>query len=205
MKFNLPNILSILRILIAPLLLIYLIDDSVEAISIACTLYFIASITDYLDGWIARKFQATSNWGKFLDPLADKFLTSAAFLGFVFRDIIPLWMVLIILVRDFGTTFLRLYAEKINMHIKTSLFAKWKTTFQMFFIAYILILLLLEKSVGFTAFVLRTTVHKIQGLIYSDFVYILMLGMTLITILTAVEYVKNNKNIFIKKQKNANR
>ena len=195
MKLNLPNTLSILRIIIAPVFFIYLIMDSVQAISIACTLYFIASISDYFDGWIARKYNTISNWGKFLDPLADKFLTTAAFLAFVVKGIVPLWMVLIILIRDFGTTFLRLYAEKNNKHIKTSMLAKWKTTLQMFFIAYILVLLLFEKSINFTFFILQSTPDKINNLIYSDSIYVLMLILTLMTIWTAVEYVVNNKNI----------
>lgn len=204
MKLNLPNILSIIRILIAPIFLIYLITDGMQAIYIACILYFVASITDYFDGWLARKFNSISNWGKFLDPLADKFLTTAAFLGFVINEIVPLWMVIIIIIRDFGTTFLRLYAEKMNKHLKTSLFAKWKTTFQMFFIAYILVLLLFEKSIGFTFYILQTKPQEIHNLIYSNSIMLMMLILTLITIWTAVEYVKDNQSILRNSEKNAN-
>jgi CDP-diacylglycerol--glycerol-3-phosphate 3-phosphatidyltransferase len=189
MKLNLPNIISWLRIMIVPFFFYLLVWGGKGGVELACILYFIASASDFVDGWLARKYEEVSNFGKFLDPLADKVLTTAAFIAFILMDIVELWMVLIIVVRDFGTTFLRIYLEKRGRDFKTSLAAKWKTTFQMFFIALILILLLLKETKGFTEKILGTTADTINQWLFSDAIYYAMLIITIISVWTGLEYL----------------
>jgi len=195
MKFNLPNIISWLRVFIVPFFFYLLIWGGDGAVGIACILYFVASASDFFDGWLARKYGEVSNFGKFLDPLADKILTTSAFTAFVILDIVELWMVLIIVIRDFGTTFLRIYMDNRGKIFKTSLAAKWKTTFQMFFIAFILLLLLLKESKAFTDAVLNTTSSEIDIILSSGLIYFAMLLITSMSVWTGAEY-------FFKKSKN---
>ena len=184
MKRKIPNILSLLRVLIAPVFFVLFISGDIEKIVWATLLFFVGGVTDYLDGWLARKMKATSSWGRFVDPLADKFLTTGAFFGFVYASIIPMWMVVIIIVRDFATTFLRVIAKS-EKPVKTSYPAKAKTFLQMAFISAILILL---SSQYFS----QDNALKAQliGWVYSDLTYYVMLGITLISIWTLIDYLK---------------
>ncbi len=97
----LPNQLTVMRIILTPVFLFLFLQDSNTLKQISVIVFLIAAITDWYDGWLARKFNYITSWGKFMDPLADKILTSAAFIGFVIIDFIPLWMVIVIIVRDF--------------------------------------------------------------------------------------------------------
>ena len=120
----LPNQLTTLRIILTPIFFFLFISDNPLLKQIALIVYFIAAITDWYDGWLARKFNYITNWGKFMDPLADKFFTSAAFVAFFILDIVPLWMVIIIIIRDFYVTGLRIYADIQHKAFSTSKLAK---------------------------------------------------------------------------------
>ncbi|MFH1052698.1 MAG: CDP-diacylglycerol--glycerol-3-phosphate 3-phosphatidyltransferase [bacterium] len=194
MKFNIPNIISWIRILIVPFFFYLLVWGDKGSVEIACILYFFASASDFFDGWVARKYGEVSNFGKFLDPLADKILTTAAFIAFVLLGIVELWMVLIIVFRDFGTTLLRIYFDNKGKTFKTSLAAKWKTTLQMIFIAFILLLLLLKETVTFTEKVLGTTADKIETLLFSDIIYFAMLLIVILSVWTGIEYFLPNNS-----------
>jgi len=99
----------------------------------AAIVYFAASLTDWYDGYIARRFNLVTRWGQFMDPLADKLLVSSALIVFAHEDYIYWWMVWIIIGRDFIITFLRIFALYIGKPIITSMFARWKTFIQMVF------------------------------------------------------------------------
>ena len=190
MKFSLPNIISLIRVIIAPIFFLMLISGEYGLIHISCILYLIGAVTDYIDGWLARKYQDITSWGKFFDPLADKILTTSAFIAFVILHIIPLWMVIVIIIRDFGTTFLRAYADNIDKPIVTSLLAKWKTFLQMLFIAYILtgifiISIVDNPNLG----------GLLNDMIYSSYTYVAMLLLTLLTIWSGIEYIIQNKGV----------
>lgn len=191
MRFNFPNIISLTRLFLSPIIFIFLIEETFLSVRIATAIYVIAALTDFIDGWLARKYKKETKTGKFLDPLADKFLTTSAFIAFVVMNIIPLWMVIVIIIRDFGTTFLRLQADSQKMQIETSLSAKIKTTLQMFFIAYILCLLMLKHSSYF-----EDNQVAIDSILYSDFTYFTMLILTIITVWTLIEYIYQNKLLF---------
>ncbi len=193
MKWNAPNVISLTRIIIAPIFFIMIINEDRAIVASACILFLLGALTDYFDGLIARKYQIITSEGTFFDPLADKMLTSAAFLAFVKLDIVPFWMVLIIIIRDFGTTFMRLWTKKNNLKMTTSLSAKWKTTLQMFLIATILVFIFL-KNTGLIDYKLADKV------IYSNITFILMLILTLFTLWTAIDYIISIKKEILNKK-----
>ena len=130
---NLPNKLTVFRvILIIPFVLFLLTDlggDYSDWISLA--IFIIASLTDMLDGKIARKYNLVTNFGKFMDPLADKLLVSAALICLIEMERIPAWIVVIIISREFIISGFRLIASDNNIVIAASYWGKFKTTFQM--------------------------------------------------------------------------
>jgi CDP-diacylglycerol---glycerol-3-phosphate 3-phosphatidyltransferase len=184
MKLNTPNIITIIRFVIAPVSLYLLISDNGYLKITACFLFVLGAFTDYLDGYFARKYGQITSEGKFFDPLADKILTLSAFIGFIVLGIVNFWMVLIIFIRDFGTTLLRVYSDKKGIEFKTSFSAKLKTFFQMLFIAYILALIYMVNCEC-----IFDDINALNELLYSNLTYYLMLGLTLFTIWTAIEYI----------------
>ncbi|MDQ1265940.1 MAG: CDP-diacylglycerol---glycerol-3-phosphate 3-phosphatidyltransferase [Bacteroidota bacterium] len=192
MNLNLPNIITLIRIAISPVFFIFLISEDRALVQAGCFLFFFGAITDYIDGWLARKYHEISKWGKFLDPLADKFLTTAAFISFTIMGLIPLWMVIIIITRDLGTTLMRVYADSVNMPVATSYSAIVKTFVQMLFITVLLVLIYFRNSE-----VLHPDGILIDKLLHSKAVIVTMLILTLLTVWTAFEYIYKNKMLFI--------
>lgn len=188
-RFTWPNIISLFRIAISPVFYYFLISGDNLFVSIGCILFLVGAYSDYLDGMLARKYHEVTPHGVFIDPLADKVLTTAAFVAFVQMGIIELWMVLIIIVRDFSTTLLRVWGEKADMPIRTSNSAKFKTFLQMVFIGAILIALFLINSFD---------VGALRELLGSEIVYYSMLVLTVLTVWTLVEYLISNRNVIKK-------
>ena len=127
-KENIANSLTIFRILIVPFFIFTVFDVSVLSGSLALILFLLASLSDYLDGYFARKFNIHSRFGEFLDPLADKLLVGAAFICFaLIQDFsIPFVLIVIILVREVFITILRLVALKKGRPLKTERLGKLK-------------------------------------------------------------------------------
>ena len=130
---NAPNKLTVMRIVLTPVFLVLLIANFTGHFVAALLVFVVASITDYFDGSIARKHNLITNFGKFLDPLADKLLTSAALLGFIHMDIGhgTVYVAFIILAREFLVTSLRLVAISNGRVIAANLWGKTKTVSQM--------------------------------------------------------------------------
>ena len=131
---NLPNKLTILRVLMIPFFLFFLLTDIVGgeySKYIALAIFIVASLTDLIDGKIARKYNLVTNFGKFMDPLADKLLVSSALISFVGIDRLPVWIVVVIISREFIISGFRLVASDNGVVIAASMWGKWKTTFQM--------------------------------------------------------------------------
>lgn len=186
---SLPNQLSFLRILLAPIFLFLFLSEDQLYKELSIIVFLLAVFTDWYDGWHARKFGLVSKLGIFIDPLADKILTSAAFLGFYFMGFMPLWMVVIIVVRDITITFMRSYHEIKGITMKTSFIAKTKTFIQMTYIFSIVLL------IGIYTYSENIELkNSIQNFLFSDLNYILMLIVTLLTIITGITYFfeKNN-------------
>ena len=137
---NLPNKLTLVRCILTPVFLACLIIEFPFHYAAALLVFIVASLTDYFDGMIARKYNLVTNLGKFLDPLADKALTTAAFIGFVHMinsRTLP-WALFIILLREFAVTSVRLLAAKDGVVVAASFAGKLKTVMQMVSIIYML-------------------------------------------------------------------
>ncbi|MCK5146976.1 CDP-diacylglycerol--glycerol-3-phosphate 3-phosphatidyltransferase [bacterium] len=140
---SLPNQLTLLRIVLTPVVAWMLFRETYSWKMAAFAVYFIASLTDWYDGYVARKWGIVTKWGKFLDPLADKVLVLSTMACFSLLGYFPMWMVVVVLVRDIGITILRTYALIKGRQVVTSLLAKAKTFFQMSVIYLIFFLHLL--------------------------------------------------------------
>ncbi len=128
---NTANKITILRVILVPVFMILFMLDSQGARYASLAVFVIASITDALDGYIARHYNQITSFGKFVDPLADKMLTTAAFLILLYKGIINPWAVMIILAREFMVTGVRLLAAADGNVIAASFWGKLKTVSQM--------------------------------------------------------------------------
>ncbi|MBK7629691.1 MAG: CDP-diacylglycerol--glycerol-3-phosphate 3-phosphatidyltransferase [Ignavibacteriales bacterium] len=191
---TLPNQLTILRIILTPIFLYLFLSNDPLLIQISLGVFLIAALTDWYDGWLARKFNYITDWGKFWDPLADKILTSTAFLGFVLVGLLQLWMVVLIILRDLIVTLLRIYAESRGYNFVTSYYAKWKTVLQMVFLYY---LLLLYGGLN-TIEVYNGNEQLFNQLSSKNLIYIIMLVITIITVHSGITYLLKNKHLIKK-------
>ena len=174
---NLPNKLTILRVILIPVFLVFLMADITPYDKwIALAIFIIASLTDLLDGKIARKHNLVTNFGKFMDPLADKLLVCSAMIALVGMDRIPSWIVIVIIAREFVISGFRLVASDNGVVIAASYWGKFKTTFQMFMV--ILMIANLE-TVPFIPLI--TQIIKWIALI--------------LTIVSLVDYLIKNKDV----------
>lgn len=129
---NLPNALTLLRLVLVPVFVYYLLGPNHESSSsrwLAAIVFLIASVTDLVDGWLARKYSLVTNFGKVVDPIADKALTGSALIGLSYLGQLPWWITSVILTREVGITLLRFWVIKRGI-IPASRGGKVKTGFQ---------------------------------------------------------------------------
>ncbi len=141
---NGPTVLTILRMLLSVVFMIFLLIPETWAKIVALVIFIVAALTDKIDGIWARKKKLVTDLGAFLDPLADKMLTSLAFLVLVYIDVVPLWVFAIILVRDLAVDGMRMMVARNGITVPASFMGKLKTTMQM--IALIIIVLNLTAN-----------------------------------------------------------
>ena len=190
----LPNQLTVLRIILSPIFLFFFLSGNPLFKQISIGIFIIAALTDWYDGWLARKFNYITNWGKFWDPLADKILTSTAFIGFVILGVLQLWMVIIILLRDFIITIFRAYADYKGVSFPTSNYAKWKTFIQMAFLYYLLLIYTAVNSIQ-----IYNGYEKIFAMLMDrNFIYYTMLFITAITLHSGVTYLIKNRHLILR-------
>lgn len=171
---NLPNKLTVLRVIMIPVFLVFLLTDCAGGASkyIAAAVFVLASLTDMLDGKIARKYNLVTNFGKFMDPLADKLLVCSALIAFVELGYLPAWIVIIIISREFIISGFRLIAADKGVVIAANYWGKFKTTFQM--IMTILLILQLDYPYAdtvewiFVYIALALTVISLVDYIYKN-------------------------------------
>lgn len=143
---NLPNKLTVLRVLLIPFFVAALLwghGENTTLRYVAAAIFIVASLTDLLDGKIARKYNLVTNFGKFMDPLADKLLVCSALICLIELGDIPAWMVIVIISREFIISGFRLVASDNGVVIAASYWGKFKTTFQM--IAVVLLIVGIES------------------------------------------------------------
>lgn len=179
---NLPNKLTVLRIILVPFFVYFLLVDYIQYNYLwALIIFVIASITDCLDGYIARKYKLITNFGKFLDPLADKVLVISAMIAFIQLGLSSSVVVIVVIAREFLVTSLRLVSASDGTVISASIYGKIKTISQMVSIVAILLLKTVEHFV---------TLDINIGLISN----ILMWITALITVISGIDYLWKNRH-----------
>ena len=151
MRLNTPNILTLARIIITPFYLLAITSENLpHRFLIACIIFSVGAITDAIDGYLARKNNQITNFGKFLDPIADKVLTTAALLAFMSMGLCSVWIVMLVLTREFAIASVRMIAASNGVVIPANIWGKVKTVTQMAFTILIMLLgevyYILEKS-----------------------------------------------------------
>lgn len=179
---NLPNKLTIFRVILIPFFLVALMVPGIPAGKwIAVVIFIIASLTDFFDGRIARKQNLVTDFGKFMDPLADKLLVCSAMIALIELQRIPAWVVIVIIAREFVISGFRLIASDNGIVIAASYWGKFKTTFQMLMV----ILLIVNLSENFPAATTGITIAE-QILIYVSL---------LLTIISLIDYLVKNRSV----------
>ena len=170
---NLPNKLTIARVICVPIFVVlYYLDLNLWA----CIVFVIASITDMLDGRIARSRNLVTNFGKIMDPLADKVLVYAAFCLFIEKGVMPGWMLIIILAREFAVSGMRTVAASQGTVVAAGMTGKIKTVLQMFAVIFLLL----------------APYAKALDIIGN----VLLWASLVMTIVSGAEYIIKNKNVF---------
>lgn len=179
---NLPNKLTLFRVILIPFFVFFLLAPYFEGYGnyIAVAIFIVASITDFLDGKIARKYHLVTNFGKFMDPLADKLLVSSALICLVALNKIPAWIVIVIIAREFIISGFRLVAADNGVVIAASYWGKFKTAFQM-----VTVIVLILNIPG-----------KVFAVIGNVLIYISLV----LTVISLIDYIAKNKDV-LKDQK----
>ena len=179
---NLPNKLTIMRVILIPFFVFFLLSPYFPAYGnyIAVAIFIVASLPDMLDGKIARKYNLVTNFGKFMDPLADKLLVCSAMICLIELDRLAAWIVIVIIAREFIISGFRLVASDNGVVIAASYWGKFKTTFQMLMV----IVLILDIQMPF---------FQILGTVLTYVALIL-------TVVSLIDYIVKNKDV-LKDQK----
>ena len=179
---NLPNKLTIMRVILIPFFVFFLLSPYFPAYGnyIAVAIFIVASLTDMLDGKIARKYNLVTNFGKFMDPLADKLLVCSAMICLIELDRLAAWIVIVIIAREFIISGFRLVASDNGVVIAASYWGKFKTTFQLLMV----IVLILDIQMPF---------FQILGTVLTYVALIL-------TVVSLIDYIVKNKDV-LKDQK----
>ena len=213
MNMNLPNKLTMLRVLLVPFFVAFLLlePEHPEFKWIALGIFIAASVTDMLDGMIARKYNLITNFGKFADPLADKMLVCSALVCLSVLGWVPTWMTLVVIIREFIISGFRLIAAEQGKVIAASWWGKWKTAVTM--IAVILQLYLINASgvpgvgtdsgvttvvAGNNGFVPAVVYGQSADTVYvycCMFVHVLFWIATILTVVSLVDYIVKNKEV----------
>lgn len=184
-EMTLPNQLTVLRIILTPIFIILFLSERTILRQISLFVFLIAALTDWYDGWIARRMGKVTRWGIFLDPLADKILTSSAFFVFAADGFAQWWMVWAIVVRDISITLLRSLSELRGQTVHTNYTAKVKTALQMVFIYTVLIAVVGRDSLS--------ALRRVTLIILNrDVLYYAMLVVTVVTLGTGLQYLVEN-------------
>jgi len=180
---NLPNKLTVIRIILTPVFLATMLIDFDYHYLVAAVVFAVASVTDFLDGKIARKRNIVTTFGKLCDPVADKMLTTAAFLAFMHLGYCNIWIVFIVLTREFLVTSFRLVASAQGVVIPAGIWGKIKTASQMIFFILVMILISCIEHFGV----------QIDNL---PLISNILLGVTaFLTVISGIKYMIDGKKV----------
>lgn len=185
-KVNLPNILTIVRIILVPIFVVLMALNNVWEYMkyIALGIFVVASITDYLDGIIARKKNLITRFGKLMDPLADKILVAAGFIMLTGMDVIPAWVSFVVVGRDFLLNTIRMFGTEAGETIAAGISGKIKTAFQM-----LTIILGIIDTQGIFAFIKMGKVMEFGTLLLNVGFTLSLVFAVIFTIWSCIEYV----------------
>jgi CDP-diacylglycerol--glycerol-3-phosphate 3-phosphatidyltransferase len=179
LKINLPNLLIIFRIICIPLFLVFYFNEAGQTF-VALIIFLTAAFTDFLDGYLARKWNTVSNFGKLMDPLADKLLVCSALVAMTYNRDIAAWVVIVIICREFWITALRQLAlEQGKQVMAASIWGKLKTVLQIAMVSAIL--LNIDAWFGGAGFFIA------QILVYFT---------VAATVISAIDYTKDYRTVF---------
>ncbi len=186
---NLPNKITLFRIALTFVFMFFLFSKGVMFKSLALATFILAALSDYADGFIAKKYEITTNFGKLMDPIADKVFTLAAFLAFVEMKLVPAWMVVIIIMRELVITGLRIMALRSDEFLPAGMGGKQKTVSQMLSI-FVILLFIIFKEAGVSTFGFWDASFEYW---YRQLIFILMLITVAFTVISGVSYIIGNK------------
>ena len=188
---NLPNWITLGRLGLTAIFVIGISFPGPAGYLVAVVSFIIAAISDWLDGYLARKLDLVTNFGKLMDPLADKILTSAAFLFLAVEGLCPVWAAILILAREFLVTGLRQLAVEQGKVIAADWSGKWKTTFQLTFCITALIWIYLDSA---DLNIFLTTLSAPDGWLQP----ISLWGAVILTVSSGLQYAWNARELFRK-------
>lgn len=173
---NLPNKLTVLRVCMVPVFVVFMLWNGFGTASkyVAAAIFILASMTDWLDGYLARKNNLVTDFGKFMDPIADKLLVCSAMICLVEKGALPAWIVIIIIGREFIISGFRLVASDKGVVIAASYWGKFKTVSQMLMV----ILLILDL-----------------GGVFHTIAQVLMWIALVLTVVSLVDYMVKNRSV----------
>lgn len=189
---NLANQLTVSRIFLTFVFMAFLFSGGLAAKTMALATFILASFTDFLDGYIAKRRNMTSDFGKVMDPIADKILVLAAFLAFVEMKLVPAWMVVIIVLREVSITGLRIAALGQKKVIAADDGGKHKMVSQVLSILAILVFIIFREA-GIKVFGFWTPGAE---RIYKDAIFLLMLVTVALTVVSGVSYLLKNREVY---------
>lgn len=185
--WNIPTVLSFSRVLLIPVFIYFLSLKTFSGCLTALLIFIFASLTDMLDGWSARRFNQVSEFGAFIDPLADKCLVISAIIAIIALDpgfeIFDFWMILIIVGRDVLLTYMRMVALRRGKALRTSRLGKVKTAFQMISIVIIIMIYVAKRGSLFDT--------------HESIPYWIMLCVTVLTAISGIRYMITNRDLFL--------
>ncbi len=196
---NLPNKLTMLRVILIPFFIFFLLTDMCgqSGAWIALAIFCVASFTDFLDGQIARRCNLVTNFGKFMDPLADKLLVCSALICFVEMELLPSWFVIIIIAREFIISGFRLVAADSGVVIAASWWGKFKTVSQMITIILFILMEGLNECAYWDVLALKKVVLEngpdasaltVAGTVFAWISLVL-------TVVSLIDYIIKNKAV----------
>ena len=173
---NLPNRLTVLRVCMVPVFVVFMLWDGLGSAAkyVAAAIFILASMTDWLDGYLARKDNLVADFGKFMDPIADKLLVCSAMICLVEKGALPAWIVIIIIGREFIISGFRLVASDKGVVIAASYWGKFKTVSQMLMV----ILLILDL-----------------GGVFNTVAQVLVWVALVLTVVSLVDYMVKNRSV----------
>ncbi len=185
---NLPNRLTVLRMILVPVVMVFMLCDIVKGSVLGVTyqsilaaaIFIVASLTDWFDGYIARRDNLVTNFGKVMDPLADKLIVTAVMLCLLKSGVFPVWCVMIILARDFLITGIRVIAVAEGISVAASIWGKVKTTIQM--VSMVIAILFGQSEISFLYIIAQAGIYL----------------STLVTLVSGITYIYDYRKVFEK-------